>query len=364
MRDFACALLCLIVLFTGGACSSASNRSMQQSLGQSLYEQPMEDGNSFSCATCHALDEPESDGVRRVGHPIGGANERSSYKNGQLSDMLDAVNSCLDEWMNAPTWTADDPSWIALRDFLATAGSNGDDIDYTIAAPPSELSGGDADAGQALFNRTCATCHGQNAIGTNRGPGLAGATVDAQTIARRIRTSGNSSSNIYADLTGGIMPFWSAERLSNAELLDLVAYVEQRTEDDASIPDAGVPDDASMRMETGTRECPASHPSVGNMGELETFAHGVTGTATVINDCTIRVDNFSFDGGGIDVRWYAGTDRDYVSGFPISEDIFGTSFSNETVFLTIPEGKSLDDFDSISVWCVDVGANFGDTLLQ
>ena len=78
-----------------------ANNGADTTAGQALYEQPQEDGNSFACATCHALEEPASDGLRRPGHPIGNATRRPSYKNGQVDEMRLAVNSCLEEWMGA-----------------------------------------------------------------------------------------------------------------------------------------------------------------------------------------------------------------------------------------------------------------------
>src|SRR5205085_5586329 len=86
---------------TGGSNGSAAGTGGSggdQNLGRALYEAPLADGNSFACATCHALSEPSSDGLRRPGHPIGDATHRKQWKNGKASTFLDAVNSCLVEW--------------------------------------------------------------------------------------------------------------------------------------------------------------------------------------------------------------------------------------------------------------------------
>lgn len=110
-------------------------------------------------------------------------------------------------------------------------------------------------------------------------------------------------------------------------------------------------------------ECTSEHPLVGRTAELSTFAHGVSGTLTVLNDCVIEVTNFNYDGGGPAVYFYAGVDRNYVTGsFPIGRQLNGQQWVNETLLLTIPEGKSLDDFNSLSVWCFDFNANFGDAV--
>src|SRR5260221_14446863 len=84
------------------ACGSGSQPSNADSPGQSVYSSPLTDGNSFTCATCHALSEPSDDGLRRPGHPIGDATRRSRWKNGKAATFLDAVNTCVTEWMVAP----------------------------------------------------------------------------------------------------------------------------------------------------------------------------------------------------------------------------------------------------------------------
>lgn len=110
--------------------------------------------------------------------------------------------------------------------------------------------------------------------------------------------------------------------------------------------------------------CTSDHPLVGRSAELSTFAHGVSGTITVLNDCILEVTNFNYDGGGPAVYFFAGTDQNYRSGaFPIGPRLNGQQWVNDTVRLPIPEGRSLDEFNSLSVWCFDFNANFGDTVL-
>src|ERR1041384_6211788 len=56
--------------------------------GRDVYEEPLSDGNTFSCKTCHALSEPSDDGLRRPGHPIGNATRRSRWKQGKVTNFL------------------------------------------------------------------------------------------------------------------------------------------------------------------------------------------------------------------------------------------------------------------------------------
>lgn len=332
--------------------------SAGQTSGAEFYRQPHSDGNTFACVTCHALEEPAADGVRRPGHQIGDAVNRPTFKNGQLTRLIDAVNSCRVEWMAAPAFAADDPRWIALSEYLSGVAGEGaaPALVYQIVAPPADLEGGDEMVGQDVFNESCVVCHGVDAVGTERAPTLRGQFLDAETVAGRVRTSGSLDSAVYEGLTGGRMPFWAADRLSDEELLDIVSFVLGN--------DGGAGGGGGMGE---LRECDSTHPKIGQVAQLETFAHQVSGDAVIVDDCTIRVDNFVFDGAGIDVRFYSGLGGDYAGGFSMSkEDIRRPEGydGSEPVYAQLPEGRTLDELDGISVWCVPVAASFGDGLFR
>jgi hypothetical protein len=36
-----------------------------------------------------------------------------------------------------------------------------------------------------------------------------------------------------------------------------------------------------------------------------------------------------------------------------------TPYENVTMYIQVPAGKTLDDFDGVSIWCVDVDVDFG-----
>ncbi|MEN0063789.1 MAG: hypothetical protein AAGA48_16680 [Myxococcota bacterium] len=184
------------------ACGSAED-------GRSVYENRLPDGNVFACATCHALEEPAEDGLIRPGHAIGDAIARPSWKNGEVSRLLDAVNSCRDEWMNAPEpWADDDPDWLALEGLLSdTAPATAEPISVDIVAPPADLTGGDAMAGREVFESRCVACHSATGDITELAPNVLFRGLEPELIARRVRTSGRPG-GVYGDvLTGGLMPF-------------------------------------------------------------------------------------------------------------------------------------------------------------
>jgi mono/diheme cytochrome c family protein len=330
--------------------------------GMEIYETPFADGNTFACATCHALQEPTDDGLRRPGHPIGDATRRPTYKNGAVDDLRAAVNSCVTEWMNAEALSEVDPRWRLLRGLLEATASDAADpapeLTIDVVEPPSDLTGGDVAEGMTLFNRSCAVCHGPDAAGTELAPSLIGGRLVGERIARRVRLSGRADSAVYDDLTGGIMPFWASDRLSDEELLDLVAFVEEIGTVERDATQGG--DDTVP--EPGESGCSSDHPMVGATAELSTFAHDVAGTARVVDDCTIVLTGFTYDGGGIDVQVYGGIGGDYdpPTGFSMSDNLLGRLFDDDTLTVRLPEDRTLDDLDGVSIWCVTVGANFGD----
>jgi len=107
--------------------------------------------------------------------------------------------------------------------------------------------------------------------------------------------------------------------------------------------------------------CEKTHDKVGHSGTFETFQHNVSGKATIIDNCTIEISQFDYDGGGPDVYFYGAINHDYTgnSAFAIGDNINGTVYNNATILLTLPSNKTLDDLNGLSVWCQDVNVNFG-----
>lgn len=351
------------------ACSQGTKTDApdESAAGRAVYAMPLSDGNSFACATCHALSEPSADGLRRPGHPIGDATRRSRWKNGEAKTFLDAVNSCVTEWMVAPAWKPSDPRFAALSSFLdaqAPAGA-AEAVSYEIAPPPSEVSGGDVARGRATFNETCVVCHGKDGLGTNRGPRVAGSVRLPEYIASRIRTSGSPTSGVYSGLTGGVMPFWSKERLSDPEVRDLVAFITAPV-DPASIPPAGAGGEGNggngePPIGGASNDCGATHPRVGWTADLgiNTGEGQVSGFVKMVDDCTLELYDFSYDGNGIDVRVYGARDSSFRPAFTMGPNLVGRTFTRDTWRVALPSGKTLDDLSWVGIWCVAVGADFG-----
>jgi mono/diheme cytochrome c family protein len=365
-----------------GACSqrSPAGSSSDPVSGQAVYEMPLSDGNSFACATCHALSEPSADALRRPGHPIGDAPRRSQWKNGKAATFLDAVNSCVTEWMVAPAWPSTDPRFVALRSFLDQQAPSGAaaDLSYEIVTPPADVSGGDAERGRATFNQSCVVCHGSDGLGTIRGPKVAGSTRLPEYIAGRIRLSGSPRSAVYSGLTGGVMPFWAKDRLSDTEVRDLVAFITAPLEPTmmgaggagagggSSVAGAGQGSASNGGTAGVGSDCGMTNPRIGWTADLgiNTGEGQVSGFVTMVNDCTLELHDFSYDGNGIDVRVYGAKDPSFRPAFTMGPNLVGRTFNKETWRVTLPTGKTLGDLDWVGIWCVAVGADFGSGPFQ
>jgi hypothetical protein len=114
-------------------------------------------------------------------------------------------------------------------------------------------------------------------------------------------------------------------------------------------------------MDQSITNCPKTHSKVGYYGFFETIAHNVSGRAEFLDDCTIKITHFNYDGGGPEVYFYGGVDHNYSESdaFAMGQKISGIVYNNNEIILRIPDNKTLDDITGMSVWCVDFAANFG-----
>lgn len=328
--------------------------------GGAIFTSALTASSTFTCSSCHAISETDGfamDGLRRPGHTLENAANRETFKNGAIDNLFAAVNICVTEWMSGEPLATDDQDWINLQNWLQDQATieEAAPIVIDIVRPPANLAGGDALSGRELFNKSCIVCHGFDGGGTQLAPEITGRGLSEVLIALRVRTSGLTDSAAYPGLTGGVMPFWGADRLSDAELVDIIAFVANGAVEEEVVATG----DPLAPTETG---CTSSSAKIGQQAQLVTSFHNVGGTAIIIDDCTIEITGFSFDGGGINTQIYLGNDGEFrgsQGGFSVSGNLVGTVFLDQTMRVTLPPGKTLDDFNSISVWCVPVSVSFG-----
>lgn len=108
----------------------------------------------------------------------------------------------------------------------------------------------------------------------------------------------------------------------------------------------------------------APYARTGWVAQLSTLQHGVSGTVTIVDERTLRLDAFHYDGGGPAVYVYlAGQDSNaaFAVGKVVGNRLNrpGTPYVNSSVLVQLPEGQTLDGFTAVSIWCSDFRANFG-----
>ena len=105
--------------------------------------------------------------------------------------------------------------------------------------------------------------------------------------------------------------------------------------------------------------------NIGSQADLSSPGfHNVSGIATIVDNNTVRIDHFNFDGGGIVVfivLAVADTNASYYAPTRIvlTSDLFGPAIVDASVIYTLPVGKSTADYNGISVWCEEANVSFG-----
>jgi hypothetical protein len=107
--------------------------------------------------------------------------------------------------------------------------------------------------------------------------------------------------------------------------------------------------------------CGEDHERVGETATLVTRAHGVMGIVRAVDNCTLELEEFHFDGGGVDVRAVVSPNGDFANGIVLTEDLRRSQgYADDHLQLNLPVGVTLDDVGSLSIWCVAFGVNFAD----
>ncbi|VUD64030.1 hypothetical protein TDB9533_03231 [Thalassocella blandensis] len=110
--------------------------------------------------------------------------------------------------------------------------------------------------------------------------------------------------------------------------------------------------------------CTADNIHVGQQAKFSTKAYKVQGLVTVINDCSLLVSHFTYNGGGLlDVHLYTGSGGNFASGSALGENLYGIQHENENFVVPI-NSSQLNNLDAISVWCVGAKVSFGDGQFQ
>jgi len=106
-------------------------------------------------------------------------------------------------------------------------------------------------------------------------------------------------------------------------------------------------------------------PQVGWIAEIGGLHHDLAGSAEIVDESTIVIQDFVYDGGGINARFYLLIDgEDFNKDLEISDNLVGTEFNGEELTLDLPPGAMLDDFNLLTFWCVPAAVSFGNGVFQ
>lgn len=199
--------------------------------GRLLFHDPGLGANGVSCAQCHSTVEDETkdgDGLIRAGHSLFGAHGRKYWrgdiKKKQHGNVAQAAEVCIKLFQGGEP--LEPRQRVVLTAYLRSLGkgrhpplqihpaleANGD-------YERSKYLEGDADRGKRLFYQTCHSCHPHGRAGL--GKSLQDKRIGE--IIAKIR-EGNGLLR-GASPKGRWMPFFGKDRLSDAQVADIAAYV-------------------------------------------------------------------------------------------------------------------------------------------
>lgn len=110
---------------------------------------------------------------------------------------------------------------------------------------------------------------------------------------------------------------------------------------------------------------PDEVPGPGWAAELVGTAHDVAGTAVIQDDGTIRIADFTYDGGGPDARFFLLADGEaFHRDFELTGGKVGDAHDGEPLVLELPAGDQFESWNLITFWCVAFSVSFGDGVFQ
>jgi thiosulfate dehydrogenase len=207
--------------------------------GQALFHDPSVSAPAlrFACATCHTAEPLASDRRILPGAPLGGVTERPTFFAGQENDLLEAINACRAYFMDVKVpWAADDDEAQAMYAYLASLPpTETGPVSFTVVPSVADLPAGDATRGQDVYDRACLSCHGALHSGGGRLTESAVVLPEAPKAEHELDGFDETESRVvFIEKIrhggffnyGGNMPPYSLEALTDAQVGDLLSYLD------------------------------------------------------------------------------------------------------------------------------------------
>ncbi|HRI69698.1 MAG TPA: c-type cytochrome [Polyangium sp.] len=208
--------------------------------GAALFTDPTIAGtslNQYSCGTCHETGTADPSRIL-AGASLAGVTKRPSYWGGQELDLLRAINACSYYFMLKTTpYSAEDEEARALYAYLESISASNvgtEAVDFSIVVSIADLPAGDSTRGKGLYDRACAYCHGPTHTGkgrlVERAPILPEQTLQQHPLGQY---TADEQRLVFVEKVrhggfitySGEMPPFASEKLSDAELADILQYL-------------------------------------------------------------------------------------------------------------------------------------------
>lgn len=204
--------------------------------GRALFDDPSVSSaasNTFKCSTCHEVAATPSS--LHAGYSLHDAAARPSWWGGTVSTLYDATNQCITQFMRGKPLTADDEKGRALFVYLQSESPDASAplLPLTVVQNIVDVKSGDAGRGQAAYDQACRGCHGSPHTGDGR-LGTVVSIIPDESIAQHGADPIKGARPVTIEKVrhgkffniGGNMPLFSVEALSDAQLGDVLAYLE------------------------------------------------------------------------------------------------------------------------------------------
>jgi thiosulfate dehydrogenase len=204
--------------------------------GRELFSDPSVSSagsNQFRCSTCHATtaDEPR----QFSGYTLYDVVARPNFWGGNETNLFDSINQCVTNFMRGTALLPTDESARALHVYLESISPDASSpaLPLTIVKDIVDVPSGDPALGKQVYDRACRTCHGAPHTGAGRiesqaslvpDDSLKAHGTDPKTGARPVVIEKVRHGKFFS--VGGNMPLYALERLSDAELGQVLGYLE------------------------------------------------------------------------------------------------------------------------------------------
>jgi thiosulfate dehydrogenase len=225
-----------LLICAAGACGDQAVPAAE--LGERLFASTSVStsrANRYTCASCHSvrMDAPlVAPGLYDSGYNLHGAAARTGWWGGYSSRLLDAINVCVTEFMGGRKLLPEEPAARQLGEYLLAESAPGPQpaAPLTIVRVVTPLDGmtGDPTRGSIVYLAGCQRCHGNARTGGGRldetFPVVPEETIRAFGVQARYAVIEKVRHGRFFNI-GGVMPLFTLEAMSDADLVDMLAYL-------------------------------------------------------------------------------------------------------------------------------------------